>query len=74
MDCDYDPEEHQQKKEEKKQLKRLNIVKNDDKKRKKSAFFESVSKPKPVFNPSKLCIFNYSLEVKSYYIVGRAQK
>lgn len=61
MDCDYDPAEHQRKKEQKKN--RNNPMKEsssaDDKKKKKSAFYDSVSKPKPKFDPNEKSFEKY---------------
>nr|XP_039260442.1 protein KRI1 homolog [Styela clava] len=60
MDCDYDPAEHQRKKEQKKNKKNpLKDAASDDKKRKKSAFYDSVSKPKPEFDPNEKSFEKY---------------
>lgn len=55
MDCDYDPAEHQRQKEERRKRKgKQPSIAEKDSKSKKSAFYESVAKEKPVFDPSML--------------------
>lgn len=56
MDCDYDPTEHQKRKDERKIRKGKQLQPHSgesNSKSRKSAFYESVAKQKPVFDPSE---------------------